>query len=259
MTTSTTLPARSAAPATQPFPAAPGSTAVVRDEEWLVTAVEPAAPDPATGRPTYFVSVIGLTGITRDTEATFWTQIDHVQQSDPAHTEVVGDDSPGHRRSRLWLEAMLRKTPVPISTPTLTTAPRALADHLSYQHAAVRQVLGQASLRSQTWLRPRRAIRFGASPATSGRVQPHEQGPSIPLRRWWCGLTGHHENVSVPGSPSRSGVFPSRNGLGEGRSRPGVASGTVAHLLVPEVSRPVRIVRGWREHCGPLTKETVGR
>src|SRR5699024_9852842 len=120
--------------------------------EWLVTAVKPAAPDPGTGEPTHFVHGIGLTGITKDTEAVFWTQIDEITQSDPRATQVVGDDSQSHRRSRLWLEAMLRKTPVPIAEPTITTAQSALADPLAYQYAAVRQALDPENLRPRILL-----------------------------------------------------------------------------------------------------------
>lgn len=163
MTTSTTPRAATApsptspnltapSPATHAFTGAPGSVMVVRDEEWLVTAVEPAAPDPTTGQPTHFVHGIGLTGITKDTEAVFWTQIDDIAQSDPRATQVVGDDSPGHRRSRLWLEAMLRKTPVPIAEPAIATAQAALADSLPYQYTAVRQALDPENLRPRILL-----------------------------------------------------------------------------------------------------------
>ncbi|UFU01877.1 DEAD/DEAH box helicase [Ruania suaedae] len=154
MSTSTNPPTAPARPDSgpRPFTGAPGSVMVARDEEWLVTAVEPAAPDPATNEPTYFVHGIGLTGITKDTEAVFWTQIDPITLSDPRATQVVGDDSPGHRRSRLWLEAILRKTPVPIAEPGLTTAHQALADPLEYQYAAVRKALDPENLRPRILL-----------------------------------------------------------------------------------------------------------
>ncbi len=163
MTTSTTPRAATASsstspnpaaptPATRAFTGAPGSVMVVRDEEWLVTAVKPAAPDPTTGEPTHFVHGIGLTGITKDTEAVFWTQIDEITQSDPRATQVVGDDSPSYRRSRLWLEAMLRKTPIPIAEPAIATAQSALADALAYQFAAVRQALDPENLRPRILL-----------------------------------------------------------------------------------------------------------
>ncbi|MFJ4108644.1 helicase-related protein [Oerskovia enterophila] len=127
------------------FNAAPGSVVVVRDEDWLVTGVEPAADG-------FFVHVVGLSELVRDTEATFSTALDTVHQADPAATRVKGDESKGNRRTRLWLEAMLRKTPVPIADPSLTTAHRALADPLEYQFAAVRKALDPDNLRPRILL-----------------------------------------------------------------------------------------------------------
>jgi hypothetical protein len=127
------------------FAAAPGATVVVRDEEWLVTRVEPT-------RDGHNVSVIGLSDLVRDTSATFSTALDDVVVSDPRATDVVADDSPRYRKSRLWLEAMLRKTPIPIADPALTTAHRALADPLPYQLKAVRQALDPDNLRPRILL-----------------------------------------------------------------------------------------------------------
>lgn len=118
---------------------------VVRDEEWLVTQVEPTTDG-------HFVHVTGLSGLVRDTEAVFSTALDAVEVADPAATRVVADGSPRYRSSRLWLEAMLRKTPVPIAEDTLTTAHRALADPLPYQFAAVRQALHPDNLRPRILL-----------------------------------------------------------------------------------------------------------
>jgi hypothetical protein len=113
------------------FTAAPGSVVVIRDEDWLVTRVEPAS----DGSNVY---VSGLSDLVRDTEAVFSTALDDIEVADPSTVAVAADDSPHYRRSRLWLEAMLRKTPVPIAESSLTTAHGALADTLPYQLAAVR-------------------------------------------------------------------------------------------------------------------------
>ena len=136
---------RPSPPASAPFTAAPGSVVLVRDAEWLVTAVEQATDG-------YFVHVVGLSELVRDTEATFSTAIDDIVTVDPAKVRVVADDSPGFRRSRLWLEASLRKTPVAISDPRLTVAHRALADPLEYQLAAVRKALDPDKLRPRVLL-----------------------------------------------------------------------------------------------------------
>ncbi|MDO8147499.1 helicase-related protein [Isoptericola sp. b515] len=132
-------------PRTTEFEAAPGSTVVVRDEEWLVTQVEPTTDG-------HFVHVVGLSGLVRDTEATFSTAIDDVAVADPADAAVVADESPRYRESRLWLEAMLRKTPVPVTEDALTTAHRALADPLPYQFEAVRKALDPDNLRPRILL-----------------------------------------------------------------------------------------------------------
>ncbi|WP_402374548.1 SNF2-related protein [Isoptericola rhizosphaerae] len=139
------MTAPTTAPRTTGFDAAPGSTVVVRDEEWLVTQVEPTADG-------HFVHVVGLSGLVRDTEAVFSTAIDHVTVADPADAAVVADESPRYRESRLWLEAMLRKTPVPVTEDSLTTAHRALADPLPYQFEAVRKALDPDNLRPRILL-----------------------------------------------------------------------------------------------------------
>ena len=125
---------------------APGSVVVVRDEEWLVTRSEASADGE------WFVDVQGLTELVRDTAATFSTGLDRVEVLDPAAATVVGDDTPGYRRSRLWLEAMARKTAVPVTDARLTVAAEGLADALPYQLEAVRKALDPRNLRPRILL-----------------------------------------------------------------------------------------------------------
>nr|CRL70028.1 helicase [Mycolicibacterium komanii] len=134
-----------AAPRAATFSAAPGSVVLVRDAEWLVTKVEQATDG-------YFVHVIGLSELVRDTEATFSTAIDQVVTVDPAKVAVVADKSPNFRRSRLWLEATLRKTPIPVSDPELSVARQGLSHPLDYQHKAVRKALDPDKLRPRILL-----------------------------------------------------------------------------------------------------------
>src|SRR3954447_22298540 len=103
------------------FSAAPGSIVEVRDEQWMVTSIEQDGDG-------YLVHVQGLTELVRDTTAVFATVLDNVATVEPAQARVVPDDSPSHRRARLWLEAMLRKSPVPLTDPGLTVATQGLAD-----------------------------------------------------------------------------------------------------------------------------------
>ncbi|MBT1192047.1 helicase-related protein [Rhodococcoides kroppenstedtii] len=130
---------------TTPFTAAPGSIVEVRDEEWLVTRVEPASDG-------FIVDAIGLSELVRDTSARFATGLDDIVEVAPTDVTVVADTSEKFRRSRVWLDAMVRKTPVPISEPALTTAHRGVARPLAYQHKAVRQALNPDKLRPRILL-----------------------------------------------------------------------------------------------------------
>lgn len=123
----------------------PGSVLVIRDETWLVTRVERATDG-------WFIDVQGLSELVRDTEATFSTALDNIQPLDPASAEVVADDSAGYRKSRLWLEATLRKTAVPLTSQELTVATQGLADSLPYQLNAVRKALDPENIRPRILL-----------------------------------------------------------------------------------------------------------
>ncbi len=127
------------------FTAAPGSVVEVRDEQWLVTGVERASDG-------WIVHVQGLSELVRETTATFSTALDDVAVVDPSAARVVADGSPGYRTARLWLEAMLRKSPVPLTDPDLTVTTRGLADALGYQQAAVRKALDPDNLRPRILL-----------------------------------------------------------------------------------------------------------
>lgn len=136
---------------------APGSTVVVRDEEWLVTAVEQADDGDQ------LLTVQGLTPLVRGTTATFYESLEFdpsrpagpgngIRSLDPRDAVPVADDSPHYRRSRLWLEATLRKTPVPIGEPALAVSHRGLADALDYQFRAVARALDPANLQPRILL-----------------------------------------------------------------------------------------------------------
>ncbi len=95
-----------------------GSEVVVRDEEWLVRSTQET---PADG---LLVRCIGISTLVRDTEATFLSSLDRIEPLRPEETELVTDDSPGFRRSRLYLEAVLRKTPIPATDHGLAVSHR---------------------------------------------------------------------------------------------------------------------------------------
>lgn len=119
---------------------APGSVVVVRDAEWMVTA----ATQTQDG---LLVRVQGLSDLVRDTTASFYEHLDDIRVLDPAEARLKADDSPGYRQAKLWLEATLRKTPIPLNEPGLTVSPRMLSDPLGYQQVAVRRALDPQNLR----------------------------------------------------------------------------------------------------------------
>ncbi len=113
----------------------PGAQVVVRDEDWLVRSVSDTTAD---GR---MVRVTGLSELVQDTEATFFTAIDDIDPVRPEETMLVVDESGGYRRSRLWLEAVLRKAPVPVSDSRLTVSHQQLLADLRYQRVPVHKAL----------------------------------------------------------------------------------------------------------------------
>jgi len=118
----------------------PGSVVVIRDETWVVQRTERT-------RGGWFVYVQGLSELVRGTEAVFSDRIDEIERLDPARAQVRVDDSPHYAMSRLWLEAIARKTAVPIREPRLTVARSGLVDVLPYQLSAVEKALGNLRTR----------------------------------------------------------------------------------------------------------------
>lgn len=125
--------------------AAPGTVLEIRDETWLVQRVERASDG-------WFVEVQGLSELVRGTQATFSSRIDRITPLDPSKATVKVDSSAHHMQSRLWLEATLRKTAVPLADVSLTVSTRGLADALPYQLAACRQALDPQNLRPRILL-----------------------------------------------------------------------------------------------------------
>lgn len=109
------------------IPIAAGATVVVRDEEWLVRAVAQTRHDGLR------VDVRGTSELVRDQSATFFTALDSVEVLDPTKTLLTPDDSPHYIDSRLWLEAVLRESAVPMSDTDIVAGHRGLLDHMPYQ------------------------------------------------------------------------------------------------------------------------------
>ncbi len=79
---------------------------MVRGEEWIVKRVSADLFGQASA-----VRVIGISELVRGKEAVFLTDIDAIEELRPEDTRLVHDDTPRYRRSRLYLESLLRRTP----------------------------------------------------------------------------------------------------------------------------------------------------
>jgi superfamily II DNA or RNA helicase len=121
------------------FPA--GAQVVVRDEEWLVRSSMPTEGDGTR------IEVVGVSEFVRDQEAVFFSGLDRIELLDPRETTLVMDDSPNYRRSRLFLEAVLRRTALPQSERRLALADSFLMDPLPYQRRPAELALSGANLR----------------------------------------------------------------------------------------------------------------
>ena len=89
------------------FTFAPGARVVVRDEEWMVRRTEKATPGG------HAVHVVGTSELVRGKDAIFLTDLDRITELAPEATALTTDDSSQYRRTRLYLEALLRRTPPP--------------------------------------------------------------------------------------------------------------------------------------------------
>ncbi|MGP3935327.1 helicase-related protein [Nonomuraea sp. KM88] len=125
---------------------ASGMTVLVRGEEWLVTEAH-ELPGPDDAAPVTRLVVTGTSPLVRDQSAIFYhaNGLDRIEPLLPEHTRLVKDSTEGFRRSRLFIEALLRKTPLPQGEQRLATVGSHLADDLLYQRMPSKRAF--ASLR----------------------------------------------------------------------------------------------------------------
>ena len=103
---------------------APGSRALIRDEEWLVQHADQCA------QGGWQLSCIGVSETVRNGHALFLTALDDVTMIDPAQTELVFDDSPGFMAARLAIEVRLHQSAV--QGDALVLGQQAVMDTLRY-------------------------------------------------------------------------------------------------------------------------------
>src|SRR5580658_9984318 len=93
-----------------PYP--PGARILVRDTEWLVRNCTWIGPEDG-----FKIRAIGVSEFVREEEAVFFTRLEDPAPEllKPEETCLVRDDTPAFAMSRLYLEATLRRTPLPQS------------------------------------------------------------------------------------------------------------------------------------------------
>ncbi len=88
---------------------APGARVVIRDEEWIVRKTHRTS---SAGRSDGLaLHVQGASGLVQNLEAIFLEELDDWKELRPEETTLVVDESPSFRRSRLFLESLLRSSP----------------------------------------------------------------------------------------------------------------------------------------------------
>ncbi|APU22556.1 DEAD/DEAH box helicase [Actinoalloteichus sp. GBA129-24] len=110
----------------------PGGHILVRDEVWLIRSAARTQHDGDK------IRAVGVSGLVRDQEATFFTAIERTRGNGitllrPEDTTLVTDSSPRFRSTRLFLEAVLRKTPLPRRERGLAMSEGFLLDVNPYQ------------------------------------------------------------------------------------------------------------------------------
>ena len=109
-----------------PFP--PGARIVVRDAEWLVRNCTPTVDG-------YKIKATGVSEFVREEDAVFFADLEDPRPVllKPEETRLITDTTSAFGMSRLYLEATLRRTPLPQSERGLALADGFLVDELAYQ------------------------------------------------------------------------------------------------------------------------------
>lgn len=87
------------------LPFAPGSRAVIRDEQWLIRRVDSSTDSG------WLLTCDGISDLVRGQSALFLTELeDHIEVLDPAATVLVPDSSPTYNATVLYLESLRRRS-----------------------------------------------------------------------------------------------------------------------------------------------------
>ena len=114
---------------------APGARVEIRDEEWMVRSTKWRIPGGL------HVHVIGQSDLVRGKEAIFLSELDEISELRPEETALVHDASPQYRRARLYLDALLRRSPA--TDDALYVGHRGAIREAEYQLQPAAKALGQ--------------------------------------------------------------------------------------------------------------------
>ncbi|MBC3900930.1 DEAD/DEAH box helicase [Acetobacterium malicum] len=81
----------------------PGMRVIIRDEEWMVKKVENNSFDKKT------IHCVGISKLVKDHQAMFLTDLEKIESVDPAKVNIIIDDSPFYKKSRLYIESHWRQ------------------------------------------------------------------------------------------------------------------------------------------------------
>ena len=98
---------------------------IIRDEEWMIKKVETNSLNRKT------IHCVGISKLVKDHQGIFLTDLEDIVAVDPAKVNLVIDDSPYFRRSRLYIESQLRQK-IPTDN-ALHIGNRAAMDLLNFQ------------------------------------------------------------------------------------------------------------------------------
>ncbi len=112
---------------------APGSRVIIRDQTWQVLELERHAMGARA-----IVRCVGRDELVRDQAASFFSDLDLIEPEDPTKARFRLDTSPSGIETRLVVESLIRRTPVPVSNTGLTVGHQMLADDLPFQREPFR-------------------------------------------------------------------------------------------------------------------------
>ena len=119
---------------------APGTRAVIRDEEWLIRLIDPSTDGG------WLLTCDGISDLVRGQSAMFLTALEvKIEVLDPATTALVWDSSPTYNATLLHLESQRRRSAA--NDDRIQLGHRGVINPVPYQLGPVLQALRQPRAR----------------------------------------------------------------------------------------------------------------